>query len=123
MPSANFIEIESDPFLHAETQLFSLSRSQHPINRRAANVQPLRDLSGAEPFGLEFFHRYLINGRLPALVHPLGLGLGDTFKLTLAPQVGFELGENAKHIEEALPGSRAGVDRLLRCSQTSRPWP
>ena len=34
------------------------------------------------------------------------------------PDTPLELGENAKHIEEALPGSRAGVDRLLRCSQT-----
>jgi hypothetical protein len=33
--------------------------------------------------------------------------------LPLAPEVGLELGEHAQHVEEALAGSRAGVDRLL----------
>jgi hypothetical protein len=92
--------------------IFAL-RSQHPINRRTANVQSLRDLSGAEPLGPELPHLCLINGRLPAPVRTRRLGLGDSFELTLAPQVGFELGEHAEHVEKALAGRRAGVDRLL----------
>ena len=47
------------------------------FSRFAISVAP-------SPSALSFLHLYLINGRL---VHP-GLGLGDTFKLTLAPQVG-----------------------------------
>jgi hypothetical protein len=30
-----------------------------------------------------------------------------------APQVGFELGEHVQHVEGALAGGRAGIDRLL----------
>jgi hypothetical protein len=43
-----------------------------------------------------------------------GLRLGDAFKLALAAQVRFELGEDAEHVEEAFAGCRAGVDRLFR---------
>jgi hypothetical protein len=35
-------------------------------NRRTANVQPLRDFSGAQPLGPELLHLRLINGWLPA---------------------------------------------------------
>ena len=63
--------------------------------------------------GLELLDLGLINRRLPAPVHARRLGLGDTLKLALAPQVGLELGEDAQHVEEALAGGRAGVDRLL----------
>ena len=38
----------------------------------------------------------------------------DPLHLPLAPQVGFELCEDTQHVEEALAGGRAGVDRLLR---------
>jgi hypothetical protein len=37
-----------------------------------------------------------------------------SFQLPLAPQVGFELREDAQHVQEALAGGGAGVDRLLR---------
>ena len=47
------------------------------------------------------------------VVDACGLGLGDPFELALAPQVRFELGEYAEHVEEALAGGRAGIDRLL----------
>jgi hypothetical protein len=47
------------------------------------------------------------------LVDPSRLRLGDAFELTLAAQVGLELGEHAQHVEEALSGGGAGVDRLL----------
>ena len=46
-------------------RLFSLLRSQYPIDRRAANVQPLGYLSSAEPLGFEFLHLRLIDRRLP----------------------------------------------------------
>jgi hypothetical protein len=45
------------------------------------------------------------------------LCLRDTLELTFTSQVGLELGEHAKHIEEALAGGGAGVDRLLGRSQ------
>jgi hypothetical protein len=41
----------------------SLKVSRPMFSRFAISVAP-------SPFGLEFFHLYLINGRLPALVHP-----------------------------------------------------
>jgi hypothetical protein len=51
-----------------------------------------------------------IEGR-PALVGASGLRLGDALKLALAPQV--RLGKHAEHVEEALAGGSACVDRLL----------
>jgi hypothetical protein len=40
--------------------------SQDTTDRRTANVQPLRDFSGAQPLGPELLHLRLINGWLPA---------------------------------------------------------
>jgi len=41
------------------------------------------------------------------------LGLGDPLELALAAQVRLEFGEDAEHVQEALAGRGAGVDRLL----------
>jgi hypothetical protein len=71
-----------------------------------ANIQPLRNLSGTQPLGLELLYLGLINRRLPTPVDDCRIGLGDTLKLALAPQVGFELGEDAQHINRS-----ARVDR------------
>src|SRR3954470_5951819 len=48
-----------------------------------------------------------------ALVDTGSLGLGDAFHLSLFAQVGLELREHPEHIEEALAGRAAGIDRLL----------
>lgn len=53
-----------------------------------------------------------IVGTLP-LIAAFALLLGDAFGLALAAKIGFELGEDAKHIEERLAGRVARVDRLL----------
>jgi hypothetical protein len=42
-----------------------------------------------------------------------GLGLGDPLELALTTQVGLELCEHTEHVEEALAGGSAGVDRLF----------
>ena len=81
-------------------------------DRRTANVQPLRDLCGAKSLRLEFLHLGLITRRIPTPVDACRLGFGDTLKLSLAPQVGLELGER-KHF----PAAVLGVDRLLGRSQ------
>ena len=49
----------------------------------------------------------------PAFVHALRLGLRDPFKLTFLAEIGFELSEHAKHVEKALAGRGACVDRLF----------
>jgi hypothetical protein len=49
----------------------------------------------------------------PALVHAGGLGFSDPLQLALAAEVRLELGEHAQHVEEALAGGGAGVDRLF----------
>jgi len=54
-----------------------------------------------------------IDLRLPTLVLTTRLGCGDSFGLAFLAQVGFEFAEYTQHIEEGLPGSGAGVDRLL----------
>ena len=88
------------------------SYDKDAVDRRTANVQPLRDLCGAKSLRLEFLHLGLINRRLPTPVDACRLGFGDTLKLSLAPQVGLELGER-KHF----PAAVLGVDRLLGRSQ------
>jgi hypothetical protein len=44
-------------------------------------------------------------------------------QLAFAPQVGFELGEHAEHVEDALAGRGAGVDRLLGRLRAHAPRP
>jgi hypothetical protein len=47
------------------------------------------------------------------LYTPAAFVFGDTFELALLTQVRLELGEHAQHIQEALAGGRAGVDRSV----------
>jgi hypothetical protein len=86
-----------------------MARFEHPVNARPADAERLRDLGGTEPLRPQFAHLGRPYGRLPAPIDASGLGLGDAFKLTLATQVRFELGEYAEHVEEALAGGRAGI--------------
>jgi hypothetical protein len=48
-----------------------------------------------------------------ALVDAGSLRLRNPFELAFTAEVCLELGEYAEHVEEALAGSGAGVDRLL----------
>jgi hypothetical protein len=41
----------------------------------------------------------------------------NRIRLSLLPQVGFELGEHAKHVKEGLAGCGARIDRLLSRAQ------
>jgi hypothetical protein len=43
--------------------------------------------------------------------------LRQCLDLPFLPQVGFELGEHAKHVEEGLAGRGARIDRLLSRAQ------
>ncbi len=65
------------------------------------------------PPGLEFLRLGLINRRPTTFVDACRFGVRDTLKLPLASKVGFELGEYAKHDEEALAGGCTDVDRPL----------
>src|SRR5262249_20834770 len=87
---------------------------QQPIDARPTDSERLRNLRGAQPLRPQFTHLRGLYGGLPAPVDASGLGLGDAFKLTLTAQVRFEFGEHPEHIEEALSGGRAGIDRLFR---------
>src|SRR5262249_18409545 len=98
---------------HPRRSCNRLSLSQHPIDRRAANVQPLRDFSGAQPLGLELLYLCQINRRLAAPVDARCLRFGDALELTFTTQVGLELGEDAQHVEEALACGGTCVDRLF----------
>jgi hypothetical protein len=70
-------------------------------------------ISDAKSLRLHCTHLCGIYRSGPTLVDAGGLGLGDPLQLALAAQVRFELGEDAKYVEEALAGGRAGVDWLL----------
>jgi hypothetical protein len=50
----------------------------------------------------------------PPFVDASSRGLGDPLQLALPAKVHLELREHAQHVQEALAGRRAGVDRLLR---------
>jgi hypothetical protein len=43
----------------------------------------------------------------------MALGRRDAFELTLAPEIGRELGEHTEHIEEGLARCGASIDRLF----------
>jgi len=51
-----------------------------------------------------------------SFVDVIRLGFGDAFQLPFAPKVGFEFGEDSKHIKEALTGGGACVDWLFGCA-------
>jgi hypothetical protein len=59
--------------------------------------------------------------RLTPAIDAPGFGLRYPFQLALAPQIGFELGEYALHVEEGLAGGGTGVDRLLGRAQRDAP--
>src|SRR5262245_59899617 len=84
------------------------------VNRGATNTQLLRDGGRSKPLRLKFAHLSGVQPRWPALVDTCRLGLGNAFKLAFPPQVGLELSEHAKHIQEALARRRARVDWLLK---------
>jgi hypothetical protein len=64
-------------------------------------------------------HPRRVYGRWAGLLDAGFLRLGDVLELALFPQVGFELGEDAEHIEEALAGGRRGIDRRFGGLQRS----
>src|SRR6266478_2436486 len=70
------------------------------VNARAVNTESFGDLSGAHALRLHLAHLRRLYRGWPAFVDASGLRLGDTLKLPLAAQVGFELGEHAKHVEK-----------------------
>jgi hypothetical protein len=84
---------------------------QHPIDRRPADPEGPCDLRSTEPLCLHCPHLGGVYRRRPALINAGGLGLGDALQLALAAQVRLEFGEHAEHVEEALAGGGAGVDR------------
>jgi hypothetical protein len=63
--------------------------------------------------GLQFAHPSRLYRGGPAPVHTSGLSSRNALKLALATQIGFELGKHAKHIEKALAGGGARIDRPL----------
>jgi hypothetical protein len=64
-----------------------------------------------------------VGGDVSAITSKAALSCGDALEPTLAPQVGFELGKHAKHVEKGLTGRRADVDRLLRRAQGNTTGP
>jgi hypothetical protein len=78
-----------------------------------ADLEGLGDLRSPHALCFQLAHLGHVDRRGPPLVDPGRLGLRDALKLPFAPQVGLELGEHPEHVEEALAGRGAGVDRLL----------
>jgi hypothetical protein len=73
----------------------------------------LRFSKRPEPLRLHCAHLGGVYRSRAALVDASGLGLGDPLKLALAAQVRLEFREHAQHVQKALAGGGAGVDRLL----------
>jgi hypothetical protein len=99
-------------------EAFSRSRAQGTINRGTTDSERLRDLRRAlAAFMSRTFATSTEGGR--PLYTPAALALANALKLTLAPEIGLELREDAQHVKECLAGRVAGVDRLL-CSFKAR---
>src|SRR5260370_40912744 len=86
---------------------------QQPVDARAMDAESLGDFGGAHALRLHLAHLGRLYRARPALVDAFHFGLGDAFQLALTAQVGLELREYAKHVETALAGCGAGVDRRL----------
>lgn len=54
-----------------------------------------------------------IDADLAAFVGPTSFSRLYAFRLTLAAEIGFELGKNAQHVEKSFTRGSTGVDRLL----------
>jgi hypothetical protein len=48
------------------------------------------------------------------MISASGFGCGNALQLPFAPEVRFELGKNAQHIEKCLSGGVLSIDGLLR---------
>lgn len=62
------------------------------------------------------------NGRLPALVAALGLGLRDALTLPLQHHLPFELSHASEDVEHQLAGGRRGIYALVQ-DAWGTPWP
>jgi hypothetical protein len=93
-----------------------------PVDGGAANPKRLSDLRRAKSLGFQLSHLRGVYGRWPAVVDAGFLRLGNALKLALLPQLGFEFGEHAKHVEEAFSGGRVVVVSI-GCSVALRAAP
>src|SRR5262249_598659 len=84
-----------------------------PVDRCPPDAEQLRDRGRPQPFIQESSDLVRVNRPWAALVNALRFGRLDALHLSLAPEVRFELGEDAQHVQERLAGRRAGVDGLL----------
>src|SRR5258708_9262279 len=66
---------------------------------------------------LQFAPPRRVYRRLSAAIDAFTLRPGDPLKLAFPAKVGFELHEDAQHVEEAPASRGAGVDRLFGCLQ------
>jgi hypothetical protein len=90
---------------------------QRTINRRPPDIEGLGNIGWPHALSHYLAHPVGVDRSGPPLVDTGGLGLGDALELPLTTEIGLELREHAEHVQEAFAGGRAGVDRLLRCSE------
>ena len=86
---------------------------EDPINRHPGNADLPRNFGGTVPSADELPNASSINPRLGAGVDALLLGTGYALGLTLAPDVGLELGEHGQHAEEGAASRCRRIDALL----------
>lgn len=86
---------------------------ERPIHAAATDLELSGDLGRTYAFGAEAADFFDGDAGLAALVDARDLGLGDTFELAFAPDRGFELGEDAEHLEERHARRGRSVNRLF----------
>jgi hypothetical protein len=92
--------------------------SQRAIDACPANAEPSRNIGRTELLLVpKLVDDRGIDFRLSPLIDTARLRCGISFGLAFLPQVGLELGEHPKHVEEGLTGSGARVDRLFSRAQ------
>ncbi|CCB63750.1 protein of unknown function [Hyphomicrobium sp. MC1] len=95
-------------------QISSLSMSQDAINTRSADFQLLGNFCGPGAFFGKSPNLCGVDGRLPALIHPLSFSFGDAFHLPFTSEIGLKFREYAKHVQKAFSRRRARINRLVR---------
>ena len=88
-------------------------RRQQPVDARPRHAEALGYLGSAQTLRFERADLGGLNRPRTALVDTLRLRSRNPFHLTLATQVGLELGEHAQHVEKRLPGGSRRIYRLF----------
>lgn len=100
-------------FLFGHDIRLSSLRFEMSVNRSAADTERLGYLRRTDALGGKLTNALSIDGDGTAFIDSSFFRLPDSFHLAFLAQIGLELSEDSKHVEECLASRVARVDWLL----------